>query len=282
MTNKRKYNYRQLKSEEGRGYLINAFRNGATLSLWESGNVLKKITLSFSFADNDANSLAIYIDESEIPREWRQASLLYHIHDSSFSFLGKVLSEHKDGKQVLIFEPKVFILEKRLFMRLDVWGKYAYYLRIKFTNPPIFLTERQDNIMPIFGENDPSRMWLSFLEFVKRISPTKESSNEVFVNFPIIDLSLSGVAIPVTEQESNFLSKMSQVENAASIFFSNDVIEVPKLQFVHTTPWSFPGVEYKLKAGFHFCDDLWVRRQIEMKLKGHLASVEGEFDKFYN
>lgn len=281
MTNKKKYHYRALKNDEGRRYLTNAFRNGAILSLWEAGNVAKKTTISFSFVDNNADSLSIIIDQKEIPREWHQASLLYHILDSSFSFLGKVLSEVKNDQLVLTFDSKVFILEKRQFLRLDIWGKYAYFLRIKFINPPIFLTERNSNVIPISGEQDPSRVWATFLEFVKKIAPSTESTNEVFVNFPIIDLSLSGVAIPVTEQESKFLGELKQIENSASIHFSNEVIEIPRMQFIHTTPWSFPGAGCTLKAGFHFSDDLWVKRQIEMKLKGHFESVEGEFDQFY-
>lgn len=280
MANK-KYNYRPLKTEEGRKYLINAFRSGAALTLWESGNVEKKINLSFSFLENNSDTLSIIVDEAEIPREWNQASLFFHILDSSFSFLGKVLSEKQNGKQVLVFDSKVFILEKRQFLRLDVWGKYSYYLRIKFINPPIFLVEKKDNIIPIAGEKDPSKMWLSFLEFVKKIAPVAESTNEVYVNFPVIDLSPSGVAIPVTKEESIFLENLKLIENASSIYFQNDVIEIPRMQFVHTTSWNFPQTEYSLKAGFHFSDDLWVRRQIEMKLKGHLEGVEGEFDKFY-
>jgi hypothetical protein len=280
MANNKKYYYRPLSIEEGRIYLINAFRHGALLTLWEAGNVEKKINIKFSFADNNANSLRIIIDEEHIPREWKHASLLYHIVDSSFSFLGKTLSENVEGKQVLTFDPKVFILEKRQFVRVDVWGKYSYYLRIRFINPPIFLSERKDNVIPIAGEKDPSKIWMSFLEFVKKIAPAHESTNEVYVNFPIIDLSPSGVAIPVTEAESQYLSTMKQVENSASIHFSNEVIEIPRLQFVHITPWSFPKSDYKLKAGFHFSDDMWVRRQIEMKLKVHQEGVENEFDRF--
>lgn len=280
MANTKKFYYRPLSAQEGRVYLINAFRHGAALTLWEAGNVEKKITIKFSFEDNSANSLRIIIDSSTIPKEWKHASLLYHIVDSSFSFLGKTLSEVYNEKQVLTFDSKVFILEKRLFVRLDVWGKYSYFLRVKFINPPIFLTERKDNIIPISGEKDPSKIWLGFLDFIKKIAPSQESTNEVFVNFPIIDLSQTGVAVPVTEAESNFFNSIKLVENSASIYFSNDVIEIPRLQFVHTTPWNFPNSQYTLKAGFNFSDDMWVRRQIEMKLKGHFDGVEGEFDRF--
>ena len=248
--------------------------------LCRKNSLTKKITIKFSFEDSHADSLRIIIDPTVIPKEWKNASLLYHIIDSSFSFLGKILSENHNEKQVLTFDSKVFILEKRQFVRLDVWGKFSYFLRVKFINPPIFLTERKGNIIPIAGEKDPSRIWLGFLDFVKKIAPSHESTNEVFVNFPIIDLSQTGVAIPVTEAESNFFHSIKLVENAASIHFSNDIIEIPRLQFVHTTDWNFPNSQYKLKAGFHFSDDMWVRRQIEMKLKGHFEGVEGEFDRF--
>ncbi len=280
MAKNKKYNYRPLEGEEGREYLLNAFRHGAQLTLWEAGNVQKKINIKFTFENNQANSLRIIIDENHLPKEWKHASLLYHIVDSSFSFLGKALSETIADRQVLTFDTKVFILEKRQFVRLDIWGKYSYFLRIKFINPPIFLAERKDNIIPISGEKDPSRLWLSFLDLVKKIAPSQESTNEVYVNFAIIDLSPTGVAIPVTEAESNFLEEMKLIENAASIHFGNDIIEIPRLQFVHITPWNFPRCEYKLKAGLHFSDDLWIRRQIEMKLKSHYEGVEVEFDQF--
>ena len=280
MANPKKYHYRQLKNDEGRSYLINAFRHGAHLTLWETGKIEHKLSLTFSFEDNHADSLRIIVDEKLLPKEWKHASLLYHIVDSSFSFLGRTLSEHINGQQVLIFDPKVYILEKRKFVGLDIWGKYSYFLRIKFINPPIFLSEKKDNVIPIAGEKDPSKLWINFLELIKKVAPAHESTNEVYVNFPIIDLSPSGVAIPVTESERNYLENIKHIENSASIHFSNEIIEIPRLQFVHVTPWSFPHSDYKLKAGFHFADDLWVRRQIEMKLKGHWENVEGEFDRF--
>ncbi len=280
MATKKKHYYRKLKAEEGRQYLLNAFKTGATLTLWEAGNVDKKVSITFTMSDPKESSLSLIVDEAQLPREWRRASLLYHIMDSSFSFLGKVLSGTENGKQLLNFDPEVFILEKRQFFRLDVWGRYPFYLRLKFINPPIFISEKKDNVIQLWGNRDPSALWFNFLEFVKKIAPVAESTNEVYINYPIIDLSPSGVAIPVTSRESDFLSKLSQIDNAATIHLSNETIDVPRLTYVHTTPWSFPNSHYNLKVGFNFSDDLWVRKQIENKLKGYLESVEGGFDYF--
>lgn len=280
MTTKKKYYYRKLKPEDGRQYLVNAFSKGATLTLWESGNVEKKISIVFSFKDPNANSVSIVVDDKLLPKEWRHASLLYHVLDSSFSFFGKVLSETTNNERVLLFDKEVFVLDKRQFFRLDVWGKYQFYLRLKFINPPIFITEKKDNVVQLWGSKDPSTLWASFLEFVKKIAPAAESTNEVYVNYPIIDLSVSGVAIPVTKSESEFLSKLKQLDNAATIFLAGDSIDVPRLNYIHTTPWSFPNSTFVLKAGFDFADDMWVRKQIENKIKTYIDSVEGGFDKF--
>lgn len=280
MTTKKKYYYRKLKPEEGRQYLINAFSKGSTLTLWESGNVDKKVTIEFSFKDPNAKSLSIVVDDNSLPKEWRHASLLYHLIDSSFSFLGKVLSESSPQGRILTFDNDVFVMDKRQFFRLDVWGRLPFYLRLKFINPPIHITERKDNVFQLWGNKDPLALWASFLDFVKKVAPATENTNEVFVNYPIIDISTSGVAIPVTKSESDFLSSIKQIDNAATIFFAGESIDVPRLNYVHTTPWSFPNSTYGLKAGFNFADDLWVRKQIENKIKVHIESVEGGFDSF--
>jgi hypothetical protein len=152
MTTKKKYYYRKLKPEEGRQYLINAFSKGSTLTLWESGNVDKKVTIEFSFKDPNAKSLSIVVDDNSLPKEWRHASLLYHLIDSSFSFLGKVLSETKkelSNNKIGIFEAwytELGFSKKQVYRWIN---RYEFILCQNDTIPPgAFIEPWNVNVLP--------------------------------------------------------------------------------------------------------------------------------------
>lgn len=289
-----KFNYVAMSFDEGRHSILKSLQMGSDITLWEAGKKFRYQVHSFQLDPQSIQGtiVKVIIQQNDFPVMWNFCSLLFHIQCEGVSYLGKALCESHgtQGEKILTFDLKIFMVDRRVGgARLKVYQNQNFYLKLRLIDPPVFIREPDNNnvvglfksSLPHGAENGNISIWKEFLDLVKRVAKTGENKNEVYINYPIIDISFSGLSIPVTETEGKYFLQMDSLQNSATVYLNNDSIDIPRLKFVHTLIWNGEFLEQKqlFKAGLSFDHDHWVKKQLEFKLKKYFEDVEESFDQ---
>jgi len=282
--------YVPLSKDVGHNRIHSALRSGTKITFWEKGSTFRYDLKTYEFSFQNQNSplitLDFFVDEKDgvFPANWNFVGLLYHMIFEGISYLGKVLCEkqtklssnEKRLKFKIQFDLGVFAVERRNSRRVRFSNVDTFSLRVKLIDPPLILDNEleKSNVINLFSKDQvqsQEAVWKEFVNLIKITGKHTDQKNEIFMNYPIIDLSETGVSIPLTRGEKDYYEHKQSFSNSCALEFSRETIEIPKLKYVYSreiyhSGWSFDG-------------DTWVKKQLEMKLKHYSNDVEDDFEK---
>ena len=305
--------YVPLNKDSGKLRMLRALKSGAKITVWEKGSGdrfdLNNYTLSTQNPETDILVLHLQINDQQrdFPKNWNFVGLLYHVIFEGISYLGKILFEKQPKLEThantthykIQIDPVIYAVERRTSKRVRLGVSDSFSLRIKLVDPPLIPEKAlgNDNVVNLFNKEKVfslESIWMEFVKMVNSVGKHANQKNEIFMNYPIIDLSETGVSIPLTQGEKDYYELQQNFVATSTLEFPRDTIDIPRIKFVYAREidknvdkllWErienfhvgYKGRIYH--SGWSFDNDVWVKKQLEMKLKFYSHDVEDEFEK---
>lgn len=272
MTKEQNVFFKELNTQEKQsklGQLSNAGKQ--SIIIWKKGTTQKiKLTpLEFVRLKNEMRV------EEVIPDEYLNTELLVSFEINGLHFFGKCRSLSVSKKRFFLeFDEKLFKSERRSNFRLLTYPHQEVYVQIYIGEEKI----NESNLYQMKSGVNETKLFHNFLKIIDNDNKQKEG----YLEFRVLDVSVTGMAIQLGEIEKELFPKTNIELGKVVINFNEEIIEIKNAKLLYILDFLTPNRKTKFyKAGVQFLE---IDTNLDVKLAGiinaTLRSLESEFEDF--
>ena len=211
--------FKELNKEEKRSKLSHlCSRSTSKVTLWKKGST-DKIQVEFLDFYPEQDEILI---EGKIPEELLDQDILYSFELSGLNFFGKSkLSSQALEKIYLNCSQTLYKSERRVNFRLLTYPHQEVYLHF----PIVFEKNEEGKVISLSTRISETGLFENFLKVVREAEESNEIEGHVKVR--VLDVSVTGAALLLSEYEDDLLPKLNQRLGEVILDFNVEVIEIP-------------------------------------------------------
>ena len=254
--------FRELGLQEKKSKLAQIVRHSGKLVIWKKGDKHRE---HFQRLALEKDSLDLQL--SGFKTRYGGQEVLYTFEFNGVHFFGKgKVTVANAFSCILNCDDTLYKRERRENFRLLTFPHHKVFIHIKMNN-----FEEESNIIDFNTQMSQTGL---FKSFIKLIGEEDVPLREGYVCCRVVDISVTGLAIHVSELEKNYLQENS---NLGTVFidFKGEEIEIPKAEVVYAIDAITQDRTSKLfKLGIKFND---MNKSIDNKLGQYINDALREF-----
>lgn len=268
--------FKQLNLQETKSKLALLALNKKNLfTVWLKGDS-KKYILCIDEYFRSKNEFQV---SGDLPSEFLKQELLFTFELSGLHFFGKCkpVSISKD-RSFIDMDFDVFKSERRANFRLLAYPHHEITLNIFIGKNEI----EKSNVVEMQTKMSQTKLFNNFLEILDNDSSDADFDMEDYLEFRVIDISVTGLAFQFGEIENNFFPKMNIELGKMYLNFNGDLIELAGGEILYKLDYLSNNKKNRMyKAGVRFTNvdtnqDNLLGKLINKSMRG----VESEFEDF--
>jgi hypothetical protein len=250
--------------------LSQVVQSKSAVTLWLKG---KKDKHNFNAIRFDKDKLELTIDtDSHVFQH--NTSVLCSFELLGVSFFSEIIYDSSAGKNILRFKNPLYKSERRSSFRLLTFPHHQIWALFDIEN-----AYEGGKIIDLKNRGNQTKLFKSFLKIIG----DHQSGDQNKIKIRVQDLSITGMALELTEIEANYFNKGMNFHNV-DIVFNDETIQIPNVKIVYIVNYiSNDRATKKFKVGVHFenllpaLDDK-LGKKINSLLR--LTDANKDFEKF--
>ncbi len=242
-------------------------------TIWVKGETKYEVSFQNFFQEQEEILIEGHIIDSIIGKD-----VLYSFDLNGLKLFGKGKLTTQTGNNVYLnFSGDLFKSERRINFRLLTYPHQEVYLHL----PIETVSDEKGNLINLKTGISETGIFENFLEFIQQENE-EESQIPNHLKIRVLDISVTGAALLLSEQEHDLLSKYENKFEKIILDFNGDLIEIPGCTILYSLDYEVQGknVTYK-KSGMKFENlDINLDEKLSSIINKTLRTLESEFEDF--
>lgn len=214
--------FRELGQQEKKSKLAQIVRHSGKLVIWKKGDKQRE---RFEYLAIEKDCLDIQLSGFKTRYGGQEVLYTFELNGVHFFGKGKVTASNSFSC-ILNCDDTLYKRERRENFRLLTFPNHKVFVHIKMNN-----FEEESNIIDFHTKMSQTGL---FKSFIKLIGDEDIPMREGYVCCRVVDISVTGLAIHVSELEKDYLEQNPKL-GTIFIDFKGDEIEIPKAEVVYST-----------------------------------------------